>query len=213
MRGSRIATWAAVWTALSFLATAMWESVPLETLVQESDLVVAATLKDVKEKSVGGTDRGEGCLEIHEVLLGEARPGDRLTLRWQNPTGLACPRVEHAQLEGQKGIWLLTRVAEAGEVKADYPGRFVPLSEKDAVEALVRKLKATREGAKRLPKDGAAGERPACPGCGSAQEVVPIEYGKGSANQIEKHRRGEILLRGCAVASERWHCKACKKSW
>jgi hypothetical protein len=113
--------------------SAMWALVPLEELVQESDLIVVGTLRDVSEHTADGVDFGEGRIEVREVIWGGVSKGDSLTLKWQNSSGVACPRVEHKYNAGAEGVWLLTRDGEA--VRADYPGRFVGVSERGKVEA------------------------------------------------------------------------------
>lgn len=114
-------------------ARASWAHVSVEQLVQETDLIVVGTLRDVSAHTADEMDYGRGRIEVHEVIWGKVSPGDSLLLKWSNPSGLACPRVEHKHHQGEKGIWLLTRDGEA--VGANYPGRFVELSERRRVEA------------------------------------------------------------------------------
>lgn len=118
-------------------ARAMWAMVPLEELVRESDLIVVGTLRDVHESSADGMDYGEGRIDVREVIWGVASAGDVLTLKWQNSSAVACPRVEHDFNANKEGIWLLTR--EGDVVRANYPGRFVALKERGAI------LKALRQ--------------------------------------------------------------------
>lgn len=117
-------------------ARAMWASVPVEELVRESDLIVVGTLRDVEEHTADGTDYGRGRIDVREVIWGDAAPGDALALRLDNPSAVVCPRVEHRHAANEEGIWLLTR--DGGAVAADYPGRFVNLSERGKVEAALR---------------------------------------------------------------------------
>ncbi|HKG14009.1 MAG TPA: hypothetical protein VKB12_11735 [Pyrinomonadaceae bacterium] len=113
--------------------SAMWALVPLEELVEESDIIVVGTLRGVSEHTADGIDFGEGRIEVREVIWGRVSPGDSLTLKWQNASAIACPRVEHRYNADEEGIWLLTRDGEA--VNANYPGRFVGTSERRKVEA------------------------------------------------------------------------------
>lgn len=106
---------------------------PLETRVQMSHLIVVGTLGDLRERTAGGVDYGEGRILVREVIWGRAAAGDSLRLKWSNPTNIACPRVEHRQDAGQEGVWLLT--ADGDSVRADYLGGFVSLSERGEVEA------------------------------------------------------------------------------
>ncbi|HEX8335500.1 MAG TPA: hypothetical protein VF621_02150 [Pyrinomonadaceae bacterium] len=122
---------------LSAPVRAMWASVPLEQLVQESDLIVVGTLRGVTEHTAGDTDYGRGRIEVREVIWGAASPGDSLALEWQNASAVACPRVEHKGNEGREGIWLLTRDGEA--LNASHPGRFVGLSERRKIETALRR--------------------------------------------------------------------------
>jgi hypothetical protein len=122
--------------SLPATASAKWGYVPLEELVRESDIIVAGTLRDVREHTADAVDYGEGRVVVREVVWGNVSPGDSLTLRWSNPSGVACPRVEHRHSADEEGLWLLTRDGEA--VRADYPGRFVQLSKRQLVEAALR---------------------------------------------------------------------------
>lgn len=114
-------------------ARAMWALVPLDVLVQGSDLIVVGTLRDVAEHTADGVDYGQGRVVVREVIWGGVSPGDSLTLRWQNASSVGCPRVEHRHSQGEEGIWLFTR--DGGAVRADYPGRFVGLDRRGEVEA------------------------------------------------------------------------------
>lgn len=118
-------------------ARASWAHIPVEELVQDSDLVVVGTLRDVRERTAGGTDYGEGLIHVREVIWGRVSPGDSLRLRWYNPSTILCPRVEHKYNAGEEGVWLLT--LDGGAVAADYPGRFVELSARAEVEAALRR--------------------------------------------------------------------------
>ena len=123
---------------------ARWAFIPLEQLVQDSDFIIVGTLSDVSHWSTNGIDYGRGTISVDEVIWGEVTAGELFTLKWQNETGLICPRVEHKEREGHKGIWLLTRGPGTG-VRADYPLRFVELKQRDLVErALVEKKVCTR---------------------------------------------------------------------
>lgn len=117
---------------------ARWAYVPLVDLVQESDIIVVGALGDVREYSDRGTDYGNGTIQVEEVIWGNVKEGQNLALLWTNGTGVVCPRVEHKNKENQKGIWLLT-LDENGNVRADYPGRFVDLEERDNVASALMK--------------------------------------------------------------------------
>lgn len=121
---------------------AMWMLVPLEELVQQSDLIVVGTLYGVSRHTQNGIDYEQGTILIDEVIWGSANAGDSLTLKWQNESELICPRVEHRPNQGITGIWLLTGGAD-GVVRANYPGRFVELSERTMVERFLAKNKVS----------------------------------------------------------------------
>lgn len=133
-------------------AQAMWAAVPLDELVQESDLIVVGTLHDVKEHSDGTTDFGEGRIDVREVVWGDVSPGDSLTLKWENASAVACPRIEHQDNAGKEGLWLLTRSGDA--VSANYPGRFVNLSERRNVELALRRTPVVLRADSYLVKPG-----------------------------------------------------------
>lgn len=116
---------------------AKWAFIPIEQLVQKSDIVVVGTLRDVSESSKGEVDYSGGNIVVDETLLGNVKAGEKLKLVWQNASGLVCPRVEHRQNQSIKGVWLLTR-DKHGKVRADYPLRFVPLEKKAEVIELLK---------------------------------------------------------------------------
>jgi hypothetical protein len=133
--------------ALPVLSSAMWGYISLEELVQDSDLILVGTLGGVAEFSRDGTDYGEGVITVEEVIWGNVSPGDTLTLKWQNPHELVCPRVEHRHNQNVKAIWLLT--VEAGhDVRANYPGRFVELADRRKVERILRRKNVCLRAAK-----------------------------------------------------------------
>ncbi len=108
----------------------------VDDLVPQSDLIVVGKLTNVSEYSSDGMDYGLGRIVVSEVIWGTAAPGDWLDLRWQNETGLVCPRIEHSSAISQEGIWLLTRSPD-GTVRADDWGRFVALDQRTEVERAI----------------------------------------------------------------------------
>ena len=131
---------------------AEWAYVSVEELVQESDVIVVGTLRDVTEYTADNTDYGQGRIEVREVIWGAVSPGDSLTLKWQNASAIACPRVEHRHNADEEGIWLLTRDGDA--VNANYPGRFVELSERTKVEAALARSPVVLRGGNYWVKRG-----------------------------------------------------------
>ena len=126
-------------------SSAMWQfTPPLEDRVCDSDLIVVGTLSSVNEYSKDGTDYGEGLITVAETVWGAVPPGETLTLKWFNESGIVCPRVEHGQRADKEGIWLLT-LSSDGEVRANYSERFVELDHKEEViKILARKKTCVR---------------------------------------------------------------------
>jgi len=141
----------AVFSFCTVPLSARWAQIPLEELVQDSDLIVVGTLQRVSQYSQDGTDYGQGTILIHDVIWGVANPGHLLTLKWQNASAIACPRVEHRH-NRTKGIWLLN-IEEGQLVRADYPGRFVELKERRRVEQLLSRHKVSLRAARDSFKD------------------------------------------------------------
>jgi hypothetical protein len=113
-----------------------WADVPLEDLVKESDFVVIGTLTDVVAFSDIHTSYGRGVISTEEVLWGGMTPGQKLVLAWENRNSVICPRLEHADNQNNRGIWLLTH-APTGHVRADYPLRFRDLVDRDRIAKLL----------------------------------------------------------------------------
>ncbi len=140
---------------VSYNAFAKWGFVSLDELVKESDLIVIGTLQSVSEYSKEDTDYGEGMILIEKVVSGNIKTingfplkaGDKIQLKWQNLSMIACPRVEHKGSENKKEIWLLT-VENDKTVRADYPGRSVPLDNLAEVKKYLPKQNPTNKNAK-----------------------------------------------------------------
>lgn len=119
---------------------ARWAYIPLKDAVKKSDLIVIGTLKDVKEHTKDEIDYGEGIITVDTVLYGKLPQKEKkLSLKWQNRTGLACPRVEHKHKENKKGIWLLN-IKKDSSVIANHPSRFQTLDKKDEILKFIKKL-------------------------------------------------------------------------
>lgn len=124
---------------LASTAFASRTGVPLADVVQDSDIIVIGTLTQVREYSDKGMDYGSGTIRVKEMIWGAVLKDQHLTLTWENPTGVICPRTEHKGEENKKGIWLLT-FDRQGNARADYPERFAKLKDKDKViDALMKK--------------------------------------------------------------------------
>ncbi len=94
-------------------------------LMPTTDLIVVGELGGHGREVRGDREYERAQIEVRDVLYGDAVPGQRLTLRWDNPVGLVCPRVDHSPHLGQAVIWLLRREGET--VRADHPQRAVPI--------------------------------------------------------------------------------------
>lgn len=123
------------WPSISY---ADWAVVPLDRLIQESDLIVVGTLHSISEEKSETVDTAFGFINVQEVIWGDSHAGDQLKLKWQNPAGLICPRIEHKYNQDKKGIWLLT-FTNGREVSADYPGRFISLDGRQKVVKALHK--------------------------------------------------------------------------
>ena len=62
------------------------------------------------------------------VVVGPPVPDRSVTLRWSNPTGRICPRVDNATHEATKKLWLLT-LGDDGDYRADNPWRVIDLED------------------------------------------------------------------------------------
>ena len=118
------------------LSSAEWVMLPLEELVCDSDLIVVGALSSVSEYSKNGMDYGQGTITVDETIWGAVPPGETLTLKWENPSNLMCPRVGRRDNSDKMGIWLLTLSSDR-EVRANHPGRFVELDHKEKVAKIL----------------------------------------------------------------------------
>jgi len=134
--------------ACSAPSSATMPFISTEELVHDSDLIVVGTLDNVSEYSRYGIDYAQGTISVDEVIWGASQPGEILTLKWKNESGVVCPRVDHRGNQKTKAIWLLT-VTDDGVVHANYPDRFVDLAERSKVEqSLVKdkvRLRTTKD--------------------------------------------------------------------
>jgi len=125
---------------LPMVAAADWICISLESAVRTSDLIVIGTLANVSEWTKNGTDYGSGEITVDEVLSGKAKPGQKLSLVWQNESNVMCPRVDHRSNQHKQLIWLLELKPE-NKVAADNPCRVVPVENRDKVIDLLREAK------------------------------------------------------------------------
>lgn len=122
--------------SLSSNLFASWALISTSELVKDTDLILIGTLQNVIEFTKDNIDFSEGVLLVERVIAGNGKTtsgdnlkaGDKIVIKWQNSSMIACPRVEHNGHENIKGIWLL-EVESDGTVSSDYPWRFSSLDE------------------------------------------------------------------------------------
>ena len=137
--------------SLSSNLIAKWALVSTAELVKDSDLILVGTLQNVSEFTRDNVDYSEGFIVVEKVIAGNdkttsgdiLKSGDKIFIKWQNSSMIACPRVEHKGDENVKGIWLL-EVESDGTVSSDYPWRFSELDELDKLSKVVRETKLRR---------------------------------------------------------------------
>lgn len=121
---------------------AMEALIPVEDLIQDSEIIVVGTLTNVSEHSKDDMDYGEGNIIVEEVLFGNVKKGEKLLLKWSNPSNLGCPRTEHSHHKNIKAIWLLN-TSDKGEVYANHSGRFVRLSKLNLIKKIMTNTKVS----------------------------------------------------------------------
>lgn len=113
---------------VSASTSAQWLWVSPARCARDADLVVVATLDRTTKSRAGGIDYEQGQLHVEESIAGSARKGDTLTLRWENPKDVICPRLDHAPLAGKRVLWFLTWTQD-GFVRAPSPSHAIELTE------------------------------------------------------------------------------------
>ena len=119
-------------------AIARWANISLKDLLKETDMIVVATLTNVTETTTNRVEYSSGTLVVGEVIRGNVKTGDRLQLRWENSSDIACPRIEHASQKGKTVIWLL-QSSTNNTVSANYPGRVLEMKLRPELDQLLRK--------------------------------------------------------------------------
>lgn len=130
----------------------MWQTIPLEELVQDSDLIIIGTLSQIQRECDGITDFCTGTLTVKDCLWGDSSPGRKLLLTWEDALGWSS-QIEHRQHESQEKLWLLK--CDTGRiVRADYPWRVRDSSERAIVERLIQSYPVCAKGWPFLSADG-----------------------------------------------------------
>ena len=52
-------------------------------------------------------------------------------------------------------------------------------------------------------------QKPECPECKKNTTVIQIIYGQPNEELQQQAENGEVILAGCCMAPENWHCKDC----
>src|SRR5688500_18658677 len=136
----------ALFALLTTTVFGMWALIPLDELVEESDLIVTGTLHSATEDSQG---LGRGYIRVENIVAGNAvsldkRPlaiGDNLKIEWADDW--ACAMGMHMGRRNQIGVWLLD-VEKDGSVSAAYPGKFESMYQFAEIRRLLRKSKAKK---------------------------------------------------------------------
>ena len=113
---------------------ATWGYLEAQELLEETDLIVVATLSEASEITANGVDYGQGILKVERVVYPSSETEiESLLLRWRNRTNLGCPRIDPRPHAEQALVWLLTR-SDDGTVRADYPRRMIQLADPSFLE-------------------------------------------------------------------------------
>ncbi|MCJ8328542.1 MAG: hypothetical protein HRT89_03015 [Lentisphaeria bacterium] len=115
-----------------------WTNIPLNKIVERSQIIVIGKLINVKTESKNKVDYGEGFISVQTVLKGKLDNKKKLKLIWSHPQGLSN-RIDHAN-KTKLGIWLL-QIQKDGTVRADYPRRYLPIDKRKEIEDLIKKEK------------------------------------------------------------------------
>lgn len=112
--------------------------------IGRSDLILVGVLVEPTLETIDGINYESATLKVEEALSGPSLSGVSVTLRWQNPTGRICPRVDNRIHSGKKRLWILT-LGDDGDYRADNPWRVIDLedlSEASAASDLLRDLRS-----------------------------------------------------------------------
>lgn len=139
----------------SYNSFARWGFVSLDELVRDSDLIIVGTLQSISEFTENNVDYGEGFILVEKVIFRSAEshngfsfnPKDKLQLKWENNSFVACPRISHKHSKNKKEIWLLTLESD-GTVRANYPGRSRSLDDLSEIKRLLENLNKFEEVSK-----------------------------------------------------------------
>ena len=127
-------------SCLAAPAWAKWADILFDDVVLRSDAVLIGTLSSVVEFTEEGIDFGSGRIAVEKVVFGDLSPDSELQLQWQNESDIICPRVEHQGHAGVRGLWLV-KLRPRGTARADYPGRFLSLSDPKAIRQAMVELR------------------------------------------------------------------------
>lgn len=140
----------------------------------------------------GAGVRGTATLRVQEVLRGKLDT-EGVSVEWLFNDGERVGLKESELQEGEEAIWFLRRGKKEGLylVCGEWGAN---LSEKQRIVKMIRKADAKKEEKPSVQKT--AEDRPPCPKCKSANDVVPIVYGMPGKEESGQAERGEIELGG-----------------
>jgi hypothetical protein len=124
----------------------MWVRLSDAELVAQSDIIVVATLGEIRPTSGDGSSRNVGVLDIRQVLKGTAGLDEARLALPSADQPLSSTDIHYKT--GQAGLWFLRQLPAAGGgtvYSADHPQRFVPEEEASARMPALRKLIGTSQ--------------------------------------------------------------------
>jgi TonB family protein len=133
-------------------AVAVWMSIPLPTLIKNSDLIVVGRLTAVHEvrapwylwwQQRKGRYSYEGTILIEKILWPPRERLSKVTFEWGEVSGFS-ESVPYGEWAGRPFLWLLQR-RPGGKFGSNYPDRALPMDSHWTVEALPRQLGADRD--------------------------------------------------------------------
>ena len=114
---------------------AMWAKSSDQALIDQSTLIIKATLIDQVESQFQNKTIRLGVLEIHQVLKGSA---NQALITLQLPNLLSPINSTDIRYKiGTSGLWLLT-LNKNGLLSANHPQRFMPMKQ---AKSILKRLK------------------------------------------------------------------------
>jgi hypothetical protein len=124
---------------MPLIASAIWEQMSLEQLVDRSDLIVVGEIVAGDGNSSGPYELG--TIKVSEVLAGASSKGLSAVLLAMRQRGGLVASDSIVYRAGQSGIWFLRKAPGEGYYLADHPQRRMP----ESMLEQVRKTISTRK--------------------------------------------------------------------